>query len=452
MLSNNFTISIVGRTNVGKSTIFNRLTKTREAIVYNRSSVTRDVKSSECEILGKKCRIQDMPGLFDEIDIDNQELKNKIHKNIEKNISQSNLLLFVVDAISGICQYDYEVANLIRRYNIPIIVVCNKCDSTKIASEIHGESFGFNDVFYLSAEHNIGISDLEIFLHKAITSNDQSKSDPNQETVNISIVGRPNVGKSTMINAIIGKDSQLVADYSGLTRDIAKYKIKFKNHNICIIDTPGIRKQTNISDNLEFISASMAKKTFEYVDVVILMIDASTLESGEINKTDYMLANEIIKNGRSIVIAFNKVDKTPYKHNEIPKFIKRLFAKNLYQLKDVSFLFVSAQNNININKMLSIAIHLNKKQSTKIATSRLNTWLQETIQHEFMQSFGDKFKLKYITQVGTRPMQFLLFGRSIKNMRADHERFIANRFRNAFGIHDVPVKFYFKETRKTTNT
>lgn len=443
MLLNNFVISIVGRTNVGKSTIFNRLTRSRDAIVYNQSSVTRDIKSGYVNFFGKNAILQDTPGIYDEIDIDDPSLRNKVCDNIERAISASDLIIFTIDAVSGIIDYDYRIAKLLRKYNKVVAVVCNKCESAEVANSVSAECFGFKDVFYISAEHNIGVMDLELFLSSMIP--ERSFVTVQHSDTKITIIGKQNVGKSTMINLILGEDKQLVADYAGLTRDVAQYNCNFCGHDICIVDTPGIRRKKANHDDLSTISAIISKNSIHYTDVVILIIDAATLEHGDIDRIDYALANDVIKAGKPIVIAFNKLDKTPYRHNERPKFLQKLFAKNLHQLKLVPFLFVSAANNINIQKMIEMAIDVNRKQYTRISTKKLNDWLQEISRYDYIQSFGAMFKMKYITQTGTKPLQFIVFVRNKKNMRKDHERFITNRFRHAFDIHDIPIRFVFRE-------
>jgi GTP-binding protein len=408
--------------------------------------VTRDAKEKIVEIYNKKAVLIDSPGMFDYGEYnDDPELLAAISKKLDELVNSSNLMIFVLDGVTGISDYDRDIANLIRKSGKEVIVAVNKSErKSSEYSYVAATEFGFQGIYKISAEHGLGIGELLDAISEHITDQ-QEELIQERETIKLAIIGKPNVGKSTMINTILGEEKQLVADYSGLTRESAEYIFKYGDEFIKLIDTTGIRRQNRVSDILERISVSNARKSYKNADAVILMIDATTLESGKIEKQDLTLAAEILKYGKALTIAFNKVDKTPYEKDACPPFLRRNFRDCLSQLKDVPFLFVSAINHTNINNMLETVISVYEKQKIKIKTSELNDWLHEVGQSGLMQSSSAKFKLKYITQVSILPPTFLIFVTNGSSVRKDHERFLTNSFRNTFDIQDAPINIVFRE-------
>ena len=447
-----FQIALIGRTNVGKSTLFNRLSGTREALAFDRPGVTRDIKEKSIDIWGKSAVLIDSPGMFDYADCDNDpKLMSAINAKLNEIIKNSNLVIFVIDGVVGITPNDDEIARILRKAGKKVIVAVNKSESKSSAfSFADAMKFGFEDVVQISAEHGLGIDELYEILNKYLPENSKSEQqkDEDSEIIKLAIVGRPNVGKSTIVNKLIKKDKQLVADYAGVTRESSSSDFDFEDRKIRIIDTPGIRRQSKIKDILEKISVSSSKNSYKKADAVILVIDASTLIAGEIEKQDLTLASDIIKAGKAIVIAFNKYDKTPYKKEDKPEFLKRNFARSFSQLKDVPFLFTSALNGENINKMLKTVISVYDKQAKKFKTSDLNDWLNFINQSDILQNGSAKFKLKYITQVGSIPPTFLIFVSNKTNMRNDHKRFIINNLKNYFSLSDIAINVIFRDQSK----
>ena len=452
MLSDKFKIALIGRTNVGKSTLFNRMSGFRDALTFDRAGVTRDVKENTVEICGKQSIIFDTPGMYDYTESDNnQQLMNAIETKLSEIIKASDLILFVVDGCIGITPNDKEIAHILRKNGKNVVLAVNKSEKKNAEhSYIDAMSLGFRDVVSISAEHGIGISELYEILNRYIPETFLEENTPTltEEVIKLAIVGRPNVGKSTLVNKIIGEERQLVADFAGVTRESSSVDFKFCDRQIRIIDTPGIRRKARIKDVLEKISVSNSKNSYKRADAVILVIDATTLIAGEIEKQDLNLASDIINSGKSLVIAFNKYDKTPYKKNDKPEFLKRNFSRSFAQLKDVPFLFISALNSENISKMLQMVISSYDKQAKRIKTSDLNDWLSFINQSAVMQSGSARFKLKYITQIGSIPPAFLIFVTNKANMRADHERHIINNLKASFGLEDVAVKIIFREQKR----
>ncbi len=452
MLSDKFRIALIGRTNVGKSTLFNRISGFRGALTFDRPGVTRDIKENEVDIRGKQAVIFDTPGMYDYTGCDNNlQLINAIKKKLSEIIKKSDLILFVVDGDTGITPNDKEIAKILRENGKDVVLAINKSEKkTAQYSYIDAMSFGFRDVVEISAEHGIGISELYEALNQYIPESFMKENAPalTEDVIKLAIVGRPNVGKSTMVNKILGEERQLVADFAGVTRESSSVEFEFHNRRIRIIDTPGICRKSRIHDALEKISVSNSKNSYKRADAVILVIDATTLISGEIEKQDLTLASDIINSGKALVIAFNKYDKTPYKKNDKPEFLKRNFSRSFAQLKEVPFLFISALDGENISKMLQMIIASYDKQAKRIKTSDLNDWLSFINQSTVMQSGSARFKLKYITQIGNIPPTFLIFVTNKANMRADNERYILNNLKSSFGLEDVAVKVIFREQKR----
>ena len=445
-------IALIGRTNVGKSTLFNRLTGSRDALVFNEPGVTRDIREKALEINGKSAFLIDTPGMFDYAECeDNPELLEAIATKLNKIVTQASLIVFVIDGDVGLTPYDKEISILLRKNGKDVIVAINKSDKKSAdAAFVDAMSLGFSNTIDISAEHGLGIDELCDIMDKYIPektlSDDQGQAEEN--IVKLAIVGRPNVGKSTMVNKIIGEDRQLVADFAGLTRESAFVDFVLDGRTIRLIDTPGIRRKARVHDVLEHISVANSRNSYRRADSVILVIDATTLQSGQIEKQDLTLASDILKAGKALVIAFNKCDKTLYKINGVLKFLKHIFEKSLSQLKEVPFIFVSAQKGDNITRMLEMAISAYDKQAKRIKTSDLNNWLMSVNRSDILQSGSARFKLKYITQVGSVPPTFLIFVTNKKNIRLDHERFILNNLKLSFDLVDIAIKIIFREPKK----
>jgi GTP-binding protein len=446
MLSDDFRVLIVGRTNVGKSTLFNRLTHARDAIVFDRHGVTRDAKEKLIDICGRQAVLIDSPGMFDYAEYNSDKaLLNAISKKLDELVRKADLVVFVLDGVSGVTLYDQNIANFVRKGGKRVVVAINKSEK-KIAeySYVSATELGFPEIYKISAEHGNGVGDLMEAIARNINTQ-VCDVDSGSTMIKLAIVGAPNVGKSTMVNTILGQNKQLVADYSGLTRESAEFTFNHNDVPMTLVDTAGIRRRSRVCDMLEKISVSNTRKCYRNADAVILMIDATTLESGHIEKQNLTLAADILKHGKALVIAFNKVDKTPYGENDVTSFITRSFNNGLSQLKDVPFVFVSAlQNGVGIKKMLDMVIAVHEKQKIKIRTTELNEWLRKIGKSGLMQSSSAKFKLKYITQISVLPPTFLIFVTNADNIRLNHKRFIMNSFKKDFGIFETVVRILFR--------
>ncbi len=458
-----FKISLIGRTNVGKSTLFNRLSRSRSALTFDRPGVTRDTKESEIEVFDKKVKLIDSPGMFDYDECENNPLlMDAINNKLEEVILESDLILFVIDGLYGITEYDRDIANILRKLSKNVIVVTNKTEK-RISENSYIESmeFGFKDNIKISAEHGLGIDELLESIYKYIPDSfkvdfkdlqdedeDFEVEDRKKDIIRLAIIGRPNVGKSTIVNMLLGENKRLVADFAGVTRESSEDDFYFSGRHIKLIDTPGVRRRTKIYDILEKISVSNTMKSTRNADVVILVIDGSSLICGEIEKQDITLASNVIREAKALVIAFNKCDKTPYSKDEIPTFLKRNIAHSLSQLKDVPFLFICALDGSNIKKMMNTAIKAYDKQSKRVKVSDLNNWMREINNSDFLSAGSIRFKMKYIMQVGGIPPKFLIFVNNKQNMRDSHKRYITNSLKETFDMREVPIQIFFRENDK----
>lgn len=455
MHSNNstFKVSIMGRANVGKSTLFNRLARSNQALAFNRPGVTRDAKEKVITIFDKKVTIIDAPGFYEYAECNNNPvLLNAINEKLDSIIKESDIIIFVIDAIDGITSNDLKIADTLRKSGNNILLAVNKSEGrVKEQAFIDALSLGFENTVSISAEHCQGIDELLNVIYNYIPDNfklneeDSSNIDNKKQMIlKIAFIGRPNVGKSTIINQLLGSNKQLAADFPGLTREDAAFDFIYNNKLFKIIDTPGVRRKAKIYDKLEKISVTSTLRSYRHADAVILVIDASSLECGFIEKQDITLASNILKDGKALVVAFNKYDKTPYKKNSQPKFLKQNFERSLSQHKNVPFLFISAINNDNLDVMMNTIIETYNKHKIKISTSKLNNWLQYINKTEVMNSASVKFKLRYITQIGETPPTFVIFVSKRQEMRKDQERYIMNHFKQHFNLQDVVVKLIFK--------
>ncbi|GHT89070.1 GTPase Der [Alphaproteobacteria bacterium] len=447
MRSSDFTLAIFGRTNVGKSTLFNRIVGKRSALVFDRNGVTRDSKEMPAEIFGKKISLIDTPGMFDYDKRDQDpELSAAISKKLAETIELSTVILFVIDGLIGITEYDREIAKILRKSGKKIIVVVNKCEN-KNAKMSYSEAteFGFEDIVQISAEHGMGVPELLELVFPLINDNITEEQEDNSDIIKLAFIGRPNVGKSTIVNKILGEEKQLAANFSGLTRESAAHDFEFAQQKIRIIDTPGIRRKAKIDDVLERISVSNSVNSYRNADIVILVIDALSLENEQVEKQDLTLASNILKTGKTLIIASNKCDKTNYKKNEMPTFLKDHFSRSLAQLKSVPFLFISALRNENIDKMLRLAIETFCKQKVKIKTPMLNDWLAEMRKTDTI--LRSNVKLKYITQIKTLPPTFILFVSNKEGIRTDKKRFIINSLKQSFDLENIVVNLFFRDQK-----
>lgn len=428
-------VAIVGRPNVGKSTLYNRLTETRKAIVDDMSGVTRDRHYGVAEWTDRNFTVIDTGGYVAGSD---DVFEAAIREQVVIAIEEASVILFMVDVTTGITDLDDEIATLLRRSKKPVFVVSNKVDNT---SQVHESSifysFGLGEVYNISSMTGSGTGEL---LDDVIKAFDDEVVEENT-LPKYAIVGRPNVGKSSMINALIGKDRNIVTPIAGTTRDSIHIHYNQYGHDFMLVDTAGLRKKTKVKENIEFYSVMRTIKALEEADVVILMVDAvEGLESQDINI--FHLAE---KNKKGIVIVVNKWDLIE-KNNKTIKVFEDQIREKIAPFTDVPIVFTSVNEKQRLLKVIETANQVYENRSKKVPTSTLNDVMLPIIENYPPPALKGKYvKIKYITQInGVSPM-FAFFCNLPQYVKEPYRRFIENKLRENFNFSGVPVQIFFRQ-------
>tara|TARA_B100000683_G_scaffold201152_1_gene194458 strand:+ start:11428 stop:12732 length:1305 start_codon:yes stop_codon:yes gene_type:complete len=429
-------IAIVGRPNVGKSTFFNRLTESRKAIVDEQSGVTRDRHYGRVEWSGKEFTVIDTGGYVS----DNEDVFNAaIREQVILALDECSVVLFMVDVHTGITDLDEDMAQVLRKTDKPIFLVANKVDSSShqlAAAEFY--NLGFGEVHQISANSGAGTGDL---LDEVVKELHEESIEETDGLPKISIVGRPNVGKSSIINAFLNKERNIVTDISGTTRDTLHTRYKAFGHDFFLVDTAGVRKKKKVQEDIEFYSVLRTLRAIEESDVVILMIDASLgVESQDLN-----LFNTIQKAKKGVVVVINKWDLVVKDTNTMKKYKDKVLEK-LAPFTDVPILFTSVPNKQRILKVLETAISVYENRMQKITTSKLNDILLPFIEHFPPPSHRGLFiKIKYITQLPTFTPSFAFFCNHPKHVKESYKRFLENKLRESFDFSGVPINIFMRQ-------
>lgn len=428
-------IAIVGRPNVGKSTLFNRLTESRKAIVDDFSGVTRDRHYGMAEWTDKQFTVIDTGGY-----VANSEdvFETAIREQVVIAIEEASVLLFMVDVTTGITDLDDEIAQLLRRTNKPVFTVINKVDNTALEHEAAVfYSFGLGEIYTISSMTGSGTGEL---LDDVVKHFEDVPEEENS-LPKITVVGRPNVGKSSFVNALIGKERNIVTPIAGTTRDSIHIHYNQYGHEFMFIDTAGLRKKTKVKENIEFYSVMRTIKALEEADVVVLMLDAQEgLESQDVNI--FHLAE---KNKKGIVILVNKWDLVE-KNNKTMKVFEDQIRQKLQPFTDVPIIFTSVLNKQRIFKAIETALEVYQNRGKKVPTSKLNDVMLPIIESYPPPALKGKYiKIKYITQInGSSPM-FAFFCNLPQYIKEPYKRFIENKLRENFDFSGVPIQIYFRQ-------
>ncbi len=428
-------VAIVGRPNVGKSTFYNRLVGQREAIVDNESGVTRDRKYGTTEWNGKKFMVVDTGGF---VEGSEDVFEAAIRSQVRMAIEEASILLFMVDTTTGITDLDEEVADLLRRSRKPIYLVVNKVDNgARMLDANEFWSMGFENVFFISAMSGSGTGDLL----DAIAEQVEEYVPLETNLPKIAIVGQPNVGKSSLVNALLGEERNIVTDIAGTTRDpIHTHYNKFGKEFI-IVDTAGMRKKAKVHENLEFYSVMRAIQAIEECDVAVIMIDAQTgIEAQDMSI--FRLAKERHK---GIVILVNKWDLVEKETNTARDFeaeVKRRIAP----FNDLPVIFISVKDKQRVLKAIEIALEVAERRKQKIKTSVLNEWLEEaSAKHMPPAHRGHLIKIKYVTQLPLFYPAFAFFSNHPKQIPENYKQYLENELRKKFDFLGVPMLLFFRE-------
>lgn len=429
--------AIVGRPNVGKSTLFNRLTESRDAIVDEVSGVTRDRKYGNVSWAGREFSIIDTGGFIkDGKDI----FEERIVEQIELAINECDAIIFMLDALVGLTDLDQQFASLLRRQSKDIIVVSNKVDTSDkeyLSAELY--SLGFNsDIYSISANNGYGTGDL---LDKMITIVPEDDHIEEEDIPRISVVGKPNVGKSSLINALTGTDRFIVSDVSGTTRDSADLVYNQFGYNIKLVDTAGLRKAKNVNDDLEFYSTLRTRRAIENSDVCILLIDA--VEG--VTKQDLSIFFEILEAKKAVVIGVNKWDTLDKSNSSYTEF-RRSITEQIKPFTDVEIEFISATSKQRIHKLLDLALEAGENRKRKIPTSKVNDILLEQIENHPPPALKGKYvRIKFVRQLPTHSPAFAFYCNLPQYIKDPYKRYLENKIRESFQFTGVPISLYFRK-------
>jgi GTP-binding protein len=431
-------VAIVGRPNVGKSTLFNRLTESRDAIVKEVSGVTRDRIYGKGEWNGCSFSVIDTGGYAKtKEDI----FEAEIRKQVEIAIDEASVILFMVDATTGIVEMDQVVAGILRKSNKEIIVVANKVDNTArvgLSSEFY--SFGLGEVYDLSATNGSGTGEI---LDEMVSYFDAKDESILEETglPRIAIVGKPNVGKSSLINAFTGKDRNIVTDISGTTRDAIHTRYNAFGFDFLLIDTAGIRKKAKVTEDIEYYSVLRSVRTIENADVCLFMVDATE----GIQKQDLSIFYMIEKNSKGVVVLVNKWDLLDKDQNTVKKYEDKL-REQLAPFNDVPIIFTSTLTKQRIHKSIETAMTVYENRIQKIPTSKLNDVMLDIVHATPPPAMKGKYiKIKFIQQLPTHAPSFAIFCNLPQYITDGYKRFFENRLREKFDFEGVPVKIFFRK-------
>lgn len=429
------TVAIVGRPNVGKSSLFNRLAGDKLAITDDASGVTRDRLYAKCSWLDQTFSIIDTGG----IELNDLPFMEEIKAQAELAMDEADIIVFVVDGRVGIVKEDRDVMNILHRTKKPVIVAANKIDDLKyIDNTYEFYNFGVDDVIPISTLHGIGIGDL---LDEIIKLLPEKKERKYEDTIEFSIIGQPNVGKSSLTNAILGTERVIVSDVAGTTRDAIDTPFKRDGQNYVVIDTAGIRKSGKIYENAEKYSLLRAIKAIERSSVVLFVIDAKK----GIEEQDKHVAGYAMDAGKAIIIVVNKWDAVDKNDNSMQEWIKKI--RNHFVFLDYApIVFVSALKNLRIQTIFDNIKMVYENYTRRIATNVLNdVLLDATLLQDAPFFNGDRLKIYYASQVEKNPPSFVLFVNDPKYLHFSYQRYLENKLREAFNLEGTPIKFILRK-------
>lgn len=430
-------VSIVGRSNVGKSALFNKIVGKRVSVVHDSLGVTRDRVCSEFEWRGRNFTLVDTGGL--EFDT-NDSIKSMIEEQVKFAISSSDLVLFVVDYKSGLMNLDKEIAFLLRKSSKNIIVCVNKCDNTRDLNSI-GEfySLGFDDLIAISSVHGHGTGDLLDLICEKIPEKKQNFN--TKDYISVSIIGKPNVGKSSIINRLCGEQRSIVADFSGTTRDSVDTMLEVNGTNYSIVDTAGIRRKNNLKSNIEKYSTFRALDSVERSDVCLVVIDASE----GITSQDAKIAGVSKNYNKSCIILVNKWDKLESNTQNVIDFEEKI-RENFKFASYAPIIYISAKTGRNFDKIIPTINKVYGSFSRRVPTGILNSFLEDAIFRTPTPSIkGKQLKIYYMTQTGVKPPTFVFFVNKSKLFHFSYQRYIEKGLRNSFEFSGTPLRFVIRQ-------
>ena len=433
-----FTVAITGRPNVGKSTFFNRMLEQRKAIVDDVSGVTRDRQYGVAEWTGRTFNVIDTGGfVVGSDDVFEREIRKQVHIAID----EANVIIFMVDAAAGITNLDESMADLLRRSTKPVFLVVNKVDNhTRMMEASEFYSLGFEHIFFLSSISGSGTGELVDAIVALMPDESDSVTDE-EEIPKFAIIGQPNVGKSSLLNALIGQERTIVSDIAGTTRDTIHTHYNMFNKEFVLIDTAGIRRKNKVNEDIEFYSVIRAIKAMDEANVCMIMIDA---EKG-ITAQDLSIFAMAVKKGKGIVMLVNKWDLVEKETNTARDYEKEL-KQRLAPFSDVPILFISVTEKQRLLKSIEAALMVFENRQRKVATSKLNEVMLKAIEQFHPPVVrGNAVKIKYVTQLPTYAPTFAFFCNYPDDVKQPYQNYLENKLRENFDFAGVPVRLFFRK-------
>jgi GTP-binding protein len=436
------TVAIVGRPNVGKSTLFNRLVGKKLALVDDRPGVTRDRREGEATLLGLEFRVVDTAGYEDE---DPHTLPGRMRQQTEAAVRDADVALFLLDAREGLTPLDEEIGRWLRAGATPVVVAANKAEGRGgEAGRLEAYALGLGDPIAISAEHGEGVVDLFEMLrphveheHYETASEEREEGhDADHAPLKLAIVGRPNAGKSTLVNTMVGEDRMITGPEAGITRDSITLEWEWRGRAVRLVDTAGLRKRAKVDDKLERLSAADTRRAIDHAEVVVLLLDATR----GLEAQDLRIADQVIEEGRALIVALNKWDVAE-NASSLFNGVKAALDEGLAQLKGVPVLAISAKTGKGVDDVLKAAFELREAWSRRVATGELNRWFEAAVEANPPPAPGGKrIKLRYITQVKTRPPSFVVFGTRVDQIPESYRRYLLNAMRRDLKLGPVPLR------------
>ena len=464
-----FKLAIIGRPNVGKSTLFNRLVGRRVAIVHDKPGVTRDRREGQGGIAGMAFTVIDTAGLEDATD---GSIEGRMRRQTEQAIAEVDVVLFLVDARAGVTPLDSFFANHLRKSPTPVILVANKCEGKAGAPGLY-ESYGLGlgEPVPISAEHGEGMYELfEALMPFAKAAGGLAEEDPEvdvagpgagdeiedgdilaeaealeaERPLQLAVVGRPNVGKSTLVNRLLGEERMLTGPEAGLTRDAIAIEWAHAGRRIRLVDTAGLRRRANVTDSLEKLSTANTIEAIRMAHVVVLVMDANAI----LDKQDLTIARLVVEEGRALVIAVNKWDAVEDRAEALNRLRDRL-ESSLPQVRGVPTVTLSALNGKGLDQLLDAVVGIYGLWNRRVPTAQLNRWLAEMTERHPPPAVhgGRRIRLRYMTQVRTRPPSFAVFTQRADDLPESYNRYLINGLRETFGFAGVPIRFGLRKRK-----
>ena len=455
-------ISLVGRTNVGKSTLFNRLTGRKKALVHDRPGVTRDRREGDAVLFGRSFTVVDTAGLEN-----GGELADSMWRQTQKALQSSNAVLFMVDVRAGVTPLDKKTAQTLRKTGKPVILVANKAEGRDfVLQDLY--SLGFGEPVLISAEHGLGMSDLFEALspyipdegeepvpeekRKRVRRKDKEElsleagesDNPADRVIDLAIVGRPNVGKSTLVNRLLGEDRMLTGPMAGLTRDAISVDWEYNGRKMRLTDTAGLRRRSRVEDDLEKLSAADTKRAAFLAQVVILVSEADAL----LDKQDLTIARQVLEEGRALIIAVNKWDTVKDKKRTMQMLEERI-STSLTQVKGLKTVAISARTGEGSDRLMQTVLEVYEIWNSRISTGRLNRWLAKMTEQTPPPLSATKrpIPLKYMTQAKTRPPTFALFSSNPEKLPESYLRYLIKGLAQDLKIEGVPIRILMRKAK-----